>query len=172
MNKQHRKLTKLRKYILTTIELLSEKGIKKFIIEKYVPVFNTVLNQYLKRFDATYSVMFDNEFNESIIARGYEDLGYFSLSSGEKQRLDTALVFSFLELCRLKNSVDSNIIFFDEILDQSLDQAGIEGVFKIFHELKAKGYTIFVISHNYEIAERFETHYKVTKKKFSEIELV
>lgn len=170
--KQKRQLQQFQKYVGITIELISEKGIKKFIIAKYVPILNTLLNQYLKRFEAPYSVMFNESLEESIIARGYEDLGYSNLSSGEKQRLDTSLVFSFLELCRLKNSIDTNVIFFDEILDQSLDQIGINGILRIFEELKQQGYSVFVVSHRPGAEESFDKMIKVTKKKFTEIEVL
>ena len=170
--KQKRQLQQFQKYVSITIGLISEKGIKKFIIAKYVPILNTLLNQYLKRFEAPYSVMFNESLEESIIARGYEDLGYSNLSSGEKQRLDTSLVFSFLELCRLKNSIDTNVIFFDEILDQSLDQVGINGILRIFEELKQQGYSVFVVSHRPGADESFDKMIKVTKKKFTEIEIL
>lgn len=157
------------KYIKYTLELLSEKGIKKFIIDKYIPILNGLLNQYLKKFDAPYSVIFDSEFEEKIIARGCDDIGYSSLSSGEKQRLDTALLFSFLELSKMKNSVNTNVIFFDEILDASLDSRGLDGILSIFNEMKLRGYSIFVVSHRDNISENFEKVYEVTKKRFSEI---
>ena len=170
--KEKNKMEKFKKYLTITIELISEKGIKKFIIAKYVPVLNSLLNQYLKRFEAPYSVMFNEELEENIIARGYDNLGYANLSSGEKQRLDTSLVFSFLELCRLKNSVNTNVIFFDEILDMSLDTAGINGILRIFEELKKSGYSVFVVSHRPGAVESFDKAIKIEKKKFSEIEVV
>ncbi len=165
-------LVNLQKYVAVAVELISEKGIKKYIIGKYIPILNNYLNQYLQKFEAPYSVMFDNELNETIIARGYENLGYLNLSSGEKQRLDIALVFSFLKLCQLKNSINTNAIFVDEILDQSLDQTGIDSILRIFDALKAEGYTIFVVSHREGISEHFDKNIIVSKKKFSEIKYV
>jgi len=170
IKKEKNKLDLFQKYINITIDLISEKGIKKYIIKKYVPILNSLLNQYLKRFEASYSVMFNEELQEEIIARGYEDLTYDNLSSGEKQRLDTSLVFSFLKLCRLKNSVDTNVIFFDEILDASLDQSGINGILKIFEELKMQGYTVFVVSHRPGTEENFDKIFKFSKKRYTEIE--
>lgn len=167
-NKKH--LEVFLKYTKITVEMISEKGIKKYIISKYVPILNTLLNQYLKSFEASYSVMFDQELNENIIARGYEDLGYANLSAGEKQRLDTSLVFSFLELCRLKNSVSTNIIMFDEILDQSLDATGVNGILKVFEGLKQQGYTIIVVSHRPGSEEYFDVVFETTKKKYSSLE--
>lgn len=160
------------KYSKLTIEMISEKGIKKFIISRYIPVLNTLLNKYLKIFEAPYSVMFNNELEENIIARGYEDLGYGNLSAGEKQRLDTSLVFSFLELCKMKNSVNVNLIILDEILDQSLDTTGINGILKILENMKEQGYTILTVSHREFFADEFDKVYKVLKKKFSVIEEV
>jgi DNA repair exonuclease SbcCD ATPase subunit len=170
--KEKFKLGKFKEYLGITVELISEKGIKKFIIGKYVPVLNTLLNQYLKRFEAPYSVMFNESLEENIIARGYDDLGYANLSSGEKQRLDSSLVFSFLELCRLKNSVNTNVIFFDEILDMSLDTSGINGILRIFEELKKSGYTVFVVSHRPGVEESFDKIIRVEKKKYSELEVM
>jgi DNA repair exonuclease SbcCD ATPase subunit len=158
-----------KQYIAKTVELISEKGIKKYIIDKYIPILNQSLNQYLKKFNAPYSVMFNSEMEENIIARGYEDLSYNNLSSGEKQRLDSALLFSFLNLSKMKNSVNVNILFMDEVLDQSLDQQGIDGIMAIFNEMKKDGYSIFVVSHREGVQENFEIIIEVGKKKFSEV---
>jgi len=170
IRKNQKHLESFLKYTKITVEMISEKGIKKFIISKYIPILNTLLNKYLKCFEAPYSVMFNEELEENIIARGYEDLGYANLSAGEKQRLDSSLVFSFLELCRLKNSVNTNLIILDEILDQSLDAAGVNGILKVFEEMKQQGYTILVVSHRPGSEENFDKCYEVTKKKFSTIE--
>lgn len=152
------------------IKLLSEKGIKKFILRKYIPVLNKLVNNYLTMLDAQYQIAFDDEVNERILARGYEELSYNSFSGGERQRVDLALLFSFLELSKLKNSVDTNVIILDETLDASLDSTGINGVFSILHHLKRQGYTVFVVSHRSEVSDYFDKVYKVSKKRFSEIE--
>lgn len=159
-----------RGYMNQTISMLSEKGIKRFIIHKYVPILNGLVNDYLSLLEAPYSIIFDEELDEQIVARGYEKLGYGNFSAGEKQRCDLALLFAFLELSKMKNSVDVNLVFFDEVLDNSLDDRGLEGVFKIFERLKAKGYTIFVISHRDNLDDKFEMTIRVDKKRFSFIE--
>lgn len=163
------KMAKDRKYINLTLKLLSEKGIKKFILNKYIPVLNQFVNEYLKFFDAPYNLLFDEEIEEKIVARGYEDLSYGNFSAGEKQRVDLAMLFSFLDLSRLKNSVKTNLIFFDEVLDSSLDGPGIDSVFKIFRKMKKNGYTILVISHRENIEDRFDKVINIEKKKFSYI---
>ncbi|WP_298751872.1 AAA family ATPase [uncultured Arcobacter sp.] len=128
------------------IEILSEKGIKKFILNKYIPVLNSIINEYLEYMDAFYKIEFDENMDEKIVAVGYEKLSYDCFSAGEKQRVDIALMFAFLELSRMKNSVNTNLIMLDEILDMSLDDTGLNGVITIFERLKEKGYTVFVIS--------------------------
>lgn len=152
-------------------EILSEKGIKKYIVDKYIPFLNTIVNKYLEIFESPYRIQFDNMFNVTIIARSYNNLGYDNLSSGEKQRVDMALLFSFLELSKVRNSINSNLIILDEIMDNSLDIEGIKGVFNIFKMLKKKGYTILIVSHREEIAEYYDVVVKVTKKVFSEVEI-
>lgn len=169
LEKEYNKRKKYKDYLVKTVELISEKGIKKYIIDKYIPILNQSLNQYLKKFNAPYSIMFNSEMEETIIARGYEDLGYSNLSSGEKQRLDTALLFSFLNLSKKKNSVNVNLLFMDEVLDQSLDQTGIDGIMSIFNEMKTMGYSIFVVSHREGVQENFDYTIEVEKRKFSEI---
>jgi len=170
LRKDHKHLENFLKYTKITLEMISEKGIKKFITSKYVPILNNLLNRYLKYFSAPYSVIFDEELEEKIIARGYDDLGYGNLSAGEKQRLDTSLVFSFLELCRLKNTVNTNLLILDEVMDQSLDAAGIDGIIKIFDEMKLQNYSIIVVSHREGMNENFDKVFEVSKKKFSSIE--
>jgi ABC-type Mn2+/Zn2+ transport system ATPase subunit len=157
------------KYINQTLTLISEKGVKKYIIDKYIPILNQSLNEYLQIFEASFSVMFDSEMQETVIAGSRGDLTYENLSSGEKQRLDSALLFSFLDLCKNKNSVNVNLLFMDEVLDQSLDQNGIDGIMSVFKTMKQRGYSIFVVSHKANAQENFDQVININKKRFSEI---
>jgi DNA repair exonuclease SbcCD ATPase subunit len=160
---------KMIKYINQTLTLISEKGVKKYIIDKYIPILNQSLNEYLQIFEASFSVMFDSEMQETVIAGSRGDLTYENLSSGEKQRLDSALLFSFLDLCKNKNSVNVNLLFMDEVLDQSLDQNGIDGIMSVFKTMKQRGYSIFVVSHKANAQENFDQVININKKRFSEI---
>jgi DNA repair exonuclease SbcCD ATPase subunit len=167
-----RKLVKLkrnRRLINIVLKILSESGIKKYIVNRYIPLLNKCLNDYLAILDAPYKMKFDNELKEKILARGYDKLSYGNFSAGEKQRIDLSLLFTFLNLSKMKNSINTNLLFLDEILDQSLDEHGINNVFKILKELKKAGYTIFVISHRQGIEEFFDKIFTVEKKRFSEL---
>ena len=158
--------------ILEMINILSDKGIKSYIIKKYIPILNEYVNKYLEIFSAKYRIAFDENFDIEIFARGYEKLSYGSFSSGEEQRLDLSLLFAFYELGKMKKSINSNVIFLDEISDKSLDSDGIDGLMNIFNSLKRSGKTVYNISHRVEMQDRFDRTLKVNKKMFSKIETV
>lgn len=147
------------------IKLLSDKGIKTYIIKKYIPTLNQLVNKYLEIFGAAYRISFDAEFDLSIQSRGYENLSYNSFSSGEEQRVDLALLFSFYEIGKMKNAINTNLIALDEISDKSLDLEGLNGLFAIFDQMKRKGMTIFNITHRPEVKDRFDQTITVNKVK-------
>lgn len=158
--------------ILDMINILSDKGIKSYIIKKYIPILNEYVNKYLEVFSAKYRIAFDENFDIEIFARGYEKLSYGSFSSGEEQRLDLSLLFAFYELGKMKKSINTNVIFLDEISDKSLDSDGIDGLMNIFNTLKRNGKTVYNISHRLEMQDRFDVTLKVNKQMFSKIERV
>lgn len=155
--------------ILDMVEILSDKGIKTYIIKKYIPQLNEKVNKYLEIFSAKYRIAFDENFDINIFARGYEKLSYGSFSSGEEQRLDLSLLFAFYELGKLKKSINTNVVFFDEISDKSLDADGIDGLMNIFNSLKRNGKTVYNISHRVEMQDRFDRTINVTKQMFSKL---
>ena len=138
------------------IKILSDKGIKNHIVSKYIPIINEVMNKYLEIFSANYRISFDSNFDISIKGRGYENLGYHSFSSGEEQRVDLAILFSFYEIGKIKASMNTNIFVGDEISDRSLDSAGLDGLFSIFEQMKRAGMTVFNVTHRPEIKDRFD----------------
>jgi len=151
------------------IKLLSDKGFKRFVINKYIPVLNTFVNKYLDLLEAHYRLKFDPAFDVQIVARGYENLSYESFSSGERARCDLALLFAFIELSKLKNSIESNLLVLDEVAENSLDSNGIYGVINIISQLKMKGITTYVISHRSEILDQFDETLEAKKHIFSEL---
>lgn len=155
------------------IKMLGDKGLKSYIIKKYIPTLNELVNKYLDIFGANYRITFDEMFDIQIHARGYEKLRYGSFSSGEEQRVDISLLFSFIELGRLKNSINTNILLLDEISDKSLDSVGLDGLFMMFEDMKRKGMNIFNITHRPELKDRFDLTYEVTKvNNFSQLNIV
>lgn len=152
-------------------KILADNGIKKFILDRFSPVINERVNNYLDILDAPYRIDFDDQMNETVIGKKFEGRGYQNFSAGEKQRCDLSLLFAFLDIFRLKNKFNCNILFFDE-MDASLDTDGIDGLMKIFDELKTKGYTIYFISHKDSIVDRFDVKMKFTKDLFTKVEKI
>lgn len=154
------------------IKMLGDKGLKSYIVKKYIPTINELTNKYLEIFSANYRVSFDENFDMKIHNKGYDALDYGSFSSGETQRLDISLIYSFFELGQRKNTIRSNCYFMDEVADISLDEAGLNGLVSIFNNMKKEGKTIFSISHRSEIQNMFDQVLFVTKERFSKIKCI
>ena len=149
--------------------LLKDGGVKTHIIKKYLPLINQQVNRYLQIMDFYTNFTLDEEFNETIQSPIHEDFSYASFSEGEKMRIDLALLFTWREVARLKNSVNTNLLILDEIFDSSLDEMGTEYFTKIIRFV-IKDANVFVISHKTGMEDKFENHIKFEKVKgFSRI---
>jgi DNA repair exonuclease SbcCD ATPase subunit len=147
---------------LSVIEImLKDSGIKTRIIKKYLPVLNGIINKYLQVFEFNVILNLDETFNETITQNGRIISGYNNFSEGEKLRVDLAILFSFRELARVKNSANTNILILDETLDKSMDSTGVEHFLNIIRE-QDKSH-IFVISHKDDMAGNFNRNINVTK---------
>ena len=104
--------------------LLKDGGVKGKIIEKYLPLINQQVNKYLQMMDFYINFKLDEEFNETIQSPIHEDFSYSSFSEGEKMRIDLSLLFTWREIAKLKNSVNTNLLIMDEVFDSSLDGLG------------------------------------------------
>lgn len=151
--------------------ILQDSGIKSKIIKQYIPVLNKLMNRYLDVLDFYVMFNLDENFNEVILSRHRDNFTYESFSEGQKLRLDISLLFALREIAKLKNSVNCNILFMDETLDASLDESGIDNLFKILdiHQ----NLNIFVISHRENMADKFNHHMKITmENNFSKINMI
>ena len=130
--------------------LLKDSGIKSQIIKKYVPIFNQLINKYLSSMEFFVNFTLDEEFNEVIKSRFRDEFSYASFSEGEKQKIDLALLFTWREVARMKNSVATNLLILDEVFDSSLDSNGTGELLQILRSL-GNGTNVFVISHKGDI---------------------
>jgi DNA repair exonuclease SbcCD ATPase subunit len=147
--------------------LLKDGGVKTKIIKKYLPLINQQVNRYLQMMDFYINFSLDEEFNESIKSPIHEDFSYSSFSEGEKMRIDLALLFTWREIAKIKNSLNCNLIIFDETFDSSLDGFGTDDFLKIIRFI-IKDANIFVISHKEGMRDKFENVLKFEKiKSFS-----
>ena len=133
-------------------ELLKDTGIKTKIIKQYLPVMNKLINQYLQVLDFFVSFHLDETFSETIKSRHRDNFNYASFSEGEKQRIDLALLFTWRQIAKMKNSASTNLLVLDETCDSSLDHDGIDNLTKILDTLE-EGSNVFIISHKGDILE-------------------
>ena len=134
--------------------LLKDDGVKSGIIRKYLPLINRQVNDYLQRMDFFINFTLDEEFNEQVQTPVHEKFSYASFSEGEKMRIDLALLFTWREIARLKNSVCTNLLIMDEVFDSSLDGFGTDEFLKIVRFV-IKDANVFIISHKNELYDRF-----------------
>jgi DNA repair exonuclease SbcCD ATPase subunit len=180
-NTEHEKLAEFKVTLQNTIENLSDKriemsnydfaysllkddGVKTKIIKKYLPFINQQVNRYLQMMDFYINFNLDGEFNETVKSPIHEDFSYASFSEGEKMRIDLALLFTWREVARVKNSVNTNLLIMDEVFDSSLDGFGTEEFLKIIKYV-IKGANIFVISHKSDLHDKFDNVIKFDKIK-------
>jgi DNA repair exonuclease SbcCD ATPase subunit len=144
--------------------LLKDSGVKSKIIKKYLPLINQQVNRYLQMMDFYINFTLDEEFNETVQSPIHEDFSYSSFSEGEKQRIDLALLFTWREVAKLKNSTNTNLLILDEVFDSSLDGFGTEEFLKIIRYV-IKDTNVFIISHKTGMEDRFESVLKFEKVK-------
>ena len=142
--------------------LLKDGGVKGKIIEKYLPLINQQVNKYLQMMDFYINFKLDEEFNETIQSPIHEDFSYSSFSEGEKMRIDLSLLFTWREIAKLKNSVNTNLLIMDEVFDSSLDGLGTDDFIKIIRYV-IKDANIFIISHKTNLHDSFENVIKFDK---------
>jgi len=149
--------------------LLKDDGVKTKIIKKYLPFINQQVNRYLQLMDFYINFTLNEEFIETVRSPIHEDFSYSSFSEGEKMRIDLALLFTWREVARVKNSVNTNLLIMDEIFDSSLDGFGTDEFLKIIRFV-IKDANVFVISHKTELYDKFNSVIKFDKVKgFSRI---
>jgi DNA repair exonuclease SbcCD ATPase subunit len=180
-NTEHEKLTTFKDKLSTTYDELSSRkdtiryydfsygllrdgGVKSKIIKKYLPLINQQVNRYLQMMDFYINFTLDEEFNETVQSPIHEDFSYASFSEGEKMRIDLALLFTWREVARMKNSVNTNLLIMDEVFDSSLDGFGTEEFLKIIKYVISDA-NVFVISHKQGMDDRFENVLRFEKVK-------
>ena len=152
-------------YNIVIGEMLKDTGIKTKIIKQYLPAINKLVNQYLQVLDFFVHFDLDESFQETIRSRHRDEFTYDSFSEGEKQRIDLALLFTWRQIAKMKNSVATNLLILDETFDSSLDHDGVENLLKILYTLDDNT-NVFVISHKGEILDgKFKSKIEFKKEK-------
>ena len=158
-----KQLTEDKKYVEIVLDLLKDGGIKTKIVKQYIPIMNKLINEYLVRFGLPIEFNFDEQFNEVLKSRYRDTFVYNNFSEGEKQRIDLALLLTWRQIAKLKNTVNCNLLFFDETFDSSLDQTATEELLNILLNLK-DGSNVFVISHKADLSDKMQATYDFEKQ--------
>lgn len=138
-------LTSRKHYLDIIAVMLKDSGIKTKIIRQYLPIMNKYVNKYLALMDFFANFNLDENFKDIIHIRGSKERTYFQLSEGQKLRIDLALLFTWREIAKLKNSANCNLLIMDEIFERSMDATGLEDLLKLIHNL-SKDVNIFILS--------------------------
>jgi len=146
------KIQKLQKQLLileTAKFVVSEEGVKSYIVKKMLSVLNSQLNFYLKTLNAPCTCEFNELFEETIYNSNGKECSYFNFSGGERKRIDIAILFMFQDILKLQTGVSFNISMYDELFDSALDESGVFNVMDVLKDRVEKTQeTIYIISHN------------------------
>ena len=165
LQKEKEALLDERQYIDLATTLLKDGGIKTKIIKQYLPIINKHINKYLAKLGFFVNFNINESFEESIKSRYRDEFSYHNFSEGEKLRIDLAILLTWRQVAKLKNSVNVNILVFDEILDRAMDTSGIDEFIRIMWDLGHEGGNIFVISHKDTMVDKFQRTLQFQKVK-------
>ena len=168
--KEQKDLSVEKQYYDYASSLLKDGGIKSKIIKQYLPIMNKLINKYLTAMDFFVNFNINENFEETIKSRHRDEFSYANFSEGEKMRIDLALLFTWRQIAKLKNSTNTNLLILDEVFDSSLDGVGTEEFLKLIHEMGTET-NIFVISHKGDqLFDKFRSIIKFEKKNnFSQV---
>jgi len=168
--KQQEELSIEKQYYDYASTLLKDTGIKTKIIKQYLPVMNKLINKYLTAMDFFVNFNINENFEETIKSRHRDEFSYANFSEGEKMRIDLALLFTWRQIAKLKNSTNTNLLILDEVFDSSLDTVGTEEFLKLIHEM-GHDTNVFVISHKGDqLFDKFRSVIKFQKvNNFSQV---
>jgi DNA repair exonuclease SbcCD ATPase subunit len=128
--------------------IVSEDGVKTYIIKKILNLLNEKLNFYLKTFDAPCSCTFNEFFEENIYNENGKECSYFNFSGGERKRIDVSLLFTFQDILRIHSGTTYSLNIYDELFDSALDDVGTDKILTILKQKSQKyNESIYIISH-------------------------
>jgi len=169
--KEQEELSVEKHYHEYAASLLKDNGIKTKIIKQYLPIINKLVNKYLKAMDFFVNFNLNENFEETIKSRHRDEFSYSNFSEGEKMRIDLALLFTWRQIAKMKNSTNTNLLILDEVFDSSLDGVGTDEFLKLIHDMGSET-NIFVISHKGDqLFDKFRSIIKFKKvNNFSQLE--
>lgn len=162
--KKHEDYVNEKHYYEYAANLLKDTGIKTKIIKQYLPIMNKLINKYLNALDFFVNFEMNDNFEETIKSRHRDEFSYANFSEGEKQKIDLALLFTWRQVAKLKNSANTNLLILDEVFDSSLDASSVELLMNLINEF-SDDTNVFVISHKGDqLFDKFRSIIRFQKK--------
>jgi len=129
--------------------VVSEEGVKTYIIKKMLNLLNSRLNHYLQILEAPCKCEFNEIFEESIYNDQGKECSYFNFSGGERKRIDLAILFMFQDVLRTQTGTSFSLSMYDELLDSAVDEKGAEKILEIL-KTRVEDYdeSVYIVSHN------------------------
>ena len=157
------------------IDILGDEGLRMFFFKKLLPILNSRINYYLKKFELSATLELDPSMNETIMTGRFEQ-SYNNFSGGEKARIDMAILLSFFDISKMISNWSCSLLFVDEVMDGGVDNNGIEQFLGTFYSLvteQDKNIGIYIISHKLsDVQINWTNVIKVEKKSmFSELKV-
>ena len=147
--------------------VVSEEGVKSFIIKKMLDLLNQRLNYYLKLLEAPCTCVFDETFEETLVNEHKKECSYFNFSGGERARINLAVLFTFQDILKTQTGISYSMSVYDELLDSALDEKGIQKALSLLKERTEKfDESVYIISHNPTIVKD-EIHQVITLEKIN-----
>ncbi len=126
-------------------QLYSDDGVKKKVLNSYLPTLNKEIEYTLQELHFPYRLRFNNNFEPNIEHLGI-DINVETLSLGEKKRVDLAVLISIIRMLKRKYPM-LNIFMLDEVLS-SIDSDGIYDIIGLLQRTaKELMMNIFIINH-------------------------
>lgn len=149
------------KYMAILSDLYSDNGVKKRILESYLPTLNKEIEFTLQELHFPYELKFNSDFEPKLNHLGIE-VNVETLSTGEKKRVDLAVLISIIRMLKRKYP-SLNIFMLDEVLS-SIDGDGIYDIIGLLRNTaKELMMNIFIINHSPLPVEYFSYRVEIQK---------
>lgn len=141
-------------------------GVRSYIVNKLIDMLNARIRYYLGAFKSTFTFTFNEYFEEEIKDSNVTLCTYNNCSGAERKKIDLAISFAFIDVLKYHRQIEYNVIFFDEILDSSVDSKSLEIITDfISKQVEESGKAAYVITHKQDIAIRNITETVMLEKR-------
>jgi DNA repair exonuclease SbcCD ATPase subunit len=133
-------------------EAFGDSGIRKWVVDSIIPALNSRLDYWMQVLDDNrIKIEFNNELEETIHKNLEENIEffYYTMSAGQKRRLNLAVSQSFAHIMMLVNNTCPSLCFLDEVTT-NIDPVGVQGIYNMICELSEQR-QIFITTHDIDL---------------------